>query len=209
MQTFLPSTSFEQSAKWLDNLRLSKQRVEVLQILKALTDPEYGWQNHPAVKMWRGYEWELCAYGVTICNEWVNRGYKDSCEKKIMKVGYLVHSHFREKALDDAIFDMVSGKYDVWELFVQPTWLTEEFASNHRSVLLGKAQETYAIKFDNFYYTTNAMPFLPWDGKEYRKASRELVKAQQVLDWYTSFNWKEQPAQRNSEGKWPYVWPVF
>lgn len=38
MQTFLPYKSFEQSAACLDNKRLGKQRVEVLQILKALPD---------------------------------------------------------------------------------------------------------------------------------------------------------------------------
>lgn len=55
MQTFLPYSSFSKSASVLDNKRLGKQRVECLQILKALSDPAYGWQNHPAVKMWKGY----------------------------------------------------------------------------------------------------------------------------------------------------------
>lgn len=49
MQTFLPFPSFIESARVLDNKRLCKQRVECLQILKALHDPSYGWQNHPAV----------------------------------------------------------------------------------------------------------------------------------------------------------------
>lgn len=53
MQTFLPYKSFAESAACLDNKRLGKQRVEVLQILKALHNPSYGWQNHPAVKMCR------------------------------------------------------------------------------------------------------------------------------------------------------------
>ena len=62
----------------LDDKRLGKQRVEVLQILRALTREKYGWQNHPVVRMWRGYEDALVAYGVAICDEWTGRGYNDS-----------------------------------------------------------------------------------------------------------------------------------
>ena len=48
MQTFLPFPDFQQSAAVLDHVRLGKQRVEALQILRALVIPEYGWQSHPA-----------------------------------------------------------------------------------------------------------------------------------------------------------------
>lgn len=62
MQTFLPYPDFEQSAKCLDMRRLGKQRVEVLQLLTAMTTgPEKKvklgnseivrvtpWYNHPA-----------------------------------------------------------------------------------------------------------------------------------------------------------------
>ena len=41
MQTFLPYPSFYFSAKSLDNKRLGKQRVEVLQILKTLSFGPY------------------------------------------------------------------------------------------------------------------------------------------------------------------------
>lgn len=78
MQTFLPFSSFTQSAASLDRKRLGKQRVEAWQIYLALTDETYGWQNHPAVKMWRGYEYTLLVYGLCIIDEWVDRGYKDT-----------------------------------------------------------------------------------------------------------------------------------
>lgn len=87
MQTFLPYSDFKQSAQCLDNKRLGKQRVEALQILKAITDPSYGWQNHPAVKMWRGYEHALSKYALEICDEWIKRGFKDTCADKIMEKG--------------------------------------------------------------------------------------------------------------------------
>lgn len=79
MQTFLPYQDYQQSAKVLDRARLGKQRVENLQIMKALVLPDYGWQNHPAVKMWEGYELALYHYQIAICNEWKARGYKDTC----------------------------------------------------------------------------------------------------------------------------------
>jgi len=84
MQTFLPLEDFTASAQSLDRQRLGKQRVECLQILNALSNPGYGWQNHPAVTMWRGAELSLAKYGVAICDEWLRRGYKDTCKAKIL-----------------------------------------------------------------------------------------------------------------------------
>ena len=51
MQTFLPFSDFAQTAAVLDARRLGKQRVEVLQILRALTFDDYGWRTYPAVTM--------------------------------------------------------------------------------------------------------------------------------------------------------------
>ena len=79
MQTFLVCSDFADSAVYLDRQRLGKQRVEAKQILLALQHPKsYGWQKHPAVKMWRGYAYALAQYGVAVCKEWRARGYKDS-----------------------------------------------------------------------------------------------------------------------------------
>ena len=84
MQTFLPYPDFKESAKYLDYRRLGKQRVEVLQLLNSFHKPNYkGWKNHPAREMWRGYENALVMYGQAICNEWLSRGYKDTCFGKI------------------------------------------------------------------------------------------------------------------------------
>jgi len=78
MQTFLPYADFTLSAQSLDRQRLGKQRVEAKQIVLALRNPNYGWQHHPAVNMWRGYEAALMAYGTAICGEWRSRGYQDT-----------------------------------------------------------------------------------------------------------------------------------
>jgi hypothetical protein len=79
MQTFLPYDDFVKSAIVLDSSRLQKQRIEVFQILQALTNPEkYGWQNHPAKCMWRGHTNALTEYGLQIHIECNVRGIADN-----------------------------------------------------------------------------------------------------------------------------------
>jgi hypothetical protein len=89
MQTFLQYPSFEDSAMILDQRRLGKQRVEVLQILQTIKTNSK-WKNHPAVNQWRGYEKPLIEYGIVICEEWKMRGlqkngipFKDTCLNQI------------------------------------------------------------------------------------------------------------------------------
>jgi hypothetical protein len=121
MQTFLPYKDFRESAHALDNKRLGKQRVETLQVLKALTIEKYGWKSHPAVKMWKNYEYRLADYGLAICQEWIDRGYKDTCYDKI-------------KAIRDLLPLQPT----------QPWWLGDEaLHASHRSNLLRKDPEFY------------------------------------------------------------------
>lgn len=77
MQTFYVSTDYEETARLLDRQRLGKQRVEALQIMKALVTGK-GWIHHPATKMWAGYEWALYRYYHAVRDEWLRRGYKDN-----------------------------------------------------------------------------------------------------------------------------------
>lgn len=89
MQTFLPYPDFAESARVLDSQRLGKQRVETMQIMKTLLLGG-GWQHHPAVAMWRGYEAALYEYQSAVVFEWVcNRGYKDTCLEKTREVLWL------------------------------------------------------------------------------------------------------------------------
>jgi ribosome modulation factor len=120
MQTFLPYPEFGASAAVLDRQRLGKQRVECLQILKALTDPTAGWNHHPVTNMWRGYEAAFVEYSVAICDEWTSRGYKDTCRGKILDMQPLVFTTNR------------------------PPWLgNHAFHASHRSNLLRKFPEHY------------------------------------------------------------------
>ena len=83
MQTFLPYPDFHRSAAVLDGPRLGKQRVETLQVLRALELSEYGWVNHPVVRMWRGFTPALVAYGLACVDEWQGRGHADSTRPMI------------------------------------------------------------------------------------------------------------------------------
>lgn len=126
MQTFLPYSDFAASAKTLDRARLGKQRVETLQIVKALILPEYGWKNHPAVKIWDGHLTLLYEYQHAICSEWTSRGYKDTCLEKTMEI-------LADENLEDD---------DV------PSWLgDEEFHRSHQSNLIRKLPEHYRPLF--------------------------------------------------------------
>lgn len=123
MQTFLPYPDFTQSARCLDNKRLGKQRVECLQILKALSDPSYGWQNHPAVKMWRGYTDRLVEYGFKMCVEWKQRGFSDTCETQILRM-------------------LLTSPPD--HIGRTPSWIgNNSFHASHRSNLLRKDPQWY------------------------------------------------------------------
>lgn len=79
MQTFLPYPDFLQTAGVLDARRLGKQRVETIQVLRALTVPGYGWRHHRAATMWAGYEEALVRYGLDICDVWCAAGKADTC----------------------------------------------------------------------------------------------------------------------------------
>jgi hypothetical protein len=73
MQTFLPFPSMTDSWRSLDKLRMNKQILEVTQILDTL---EFGsrWENHPAVRMWEGYEDALGKYHNIGLKVWEKRG---------------------------------------------------------------------------------------------------------------------------------------
>lgn len=125
MQTFLPYPDFDESAACLDTKRLGKQRVETKQILLALTGESKGWVNHPATKMWRGHEIALAVYGLAMCEEWRNRGYKDSLLP------------FFEKFIEENAKSKSKAP---------PKWLGRgDVHSSHRSNLLRKDSEYYVF----------------------------------------------------------------
>jgi hypothetical protein len=84
MQTFLPYSDFEDSARCLDYRRLGCQRKEAMQLHDILTNrtTTKGWRNHPALKMWEGYAPALAHYMNVCIDEWIHRGYNNTMEKR-------------------------------------------------------------------------------------------------------------------------------
>ena len=117
MQTFLPYPNLKKSLKVLDMRRLGKQRVEAYQILNVLLErtDKKGWRNHPAVKMWKGYENALKLYFNKSVKLWVSRGYKNN-----MKL------------------EKINGK------IILPKWFgNQKFHASHRNNLLKKEIKHY------------------------------------------------------------------
>jgi len=126
MQTFLPLPDTIASLEALDYQRLGKQRLEAFQLLCALGDSwavgvrqaktgkvatSHGWKNHPAAKMWKGYEGALRVYYNFALKEWVLRGYENTMLEAPMCT----------------------------EVVVMPPWFgQEDFHVSHRSNLLRK-----------------------------------------------------------------------
>ena len=133
MQTFLPYSRFDSSAAVLDDLRLGKQRVETLQILRALVYPSYrGWKNHPATAMWRGFTEALVAYGVTVCDEWTRRGRADAVRPALLEFGG----------------GTSLGEDELGRRGRLPPWLGQpDFHASHRSSLLAKLPAHYGGRF--------------------------------------------------------------
>ena len=118
MVTFLPYSEFVLSAALLDYRRLGKQRVEAKQILDILLDrtESKAWVNHPAVRMWRGYENSLKTYYNSILSVWICSGYKNNM-----------------------LFEMIEGE------IVDSPWLgNKDFHASHRSNLLRKNYDYYS-----------------------------------------------------------------
>lgn len=124
MQTFHPYLSYTKSARCLDRLRLGKQRIEVVQMLRALRGETKGWVNHPVTKRWTGFESALGLYGMLVCTEWIRRGYIDNQYRKM--------------------YELVKGlsRADT------PPWLTPEFCKEHQALLIKKNPDYYTPIFE-------------------------------------------------------------
>jgi hypothetical protein len=136
VQTFLPYADFERSARVLDAKRLGKQRVETIQIVRALTRPTYGWANHPAVLMWKSYEEALGRYGLTCCEVWTELGFGDTCAVTIA-------ADLREFGIDT-----IRTEAELAEGVALPPWLgQEQVHRSHQSALVRKDPERYRDLF--------------------------------------------------------------
>lgn len=131
MQVFLPEANFAKCAKVLDTKRLVKQLLEGRQIMNVLAGESTtkGWHNHPAVKMFTGYEKTLYQYLKAIRDEMQSRNYK--WENNWSVIQDLYDRHFADDPQ------------------AAPHWMVdnEEFArvlTTHRGRLWEKNPEHYA-----------------------------------------------------------------
>lgn len=174
MQTFLPYADFELSARALDAKRLGKQRVETIQIVRALTQPGYGWANHPAVLMWKGFEEALGRYGFVCCDVWCELGFGDTCAATI---GSDLRAYGVEQFRTQA---------ELAEAGALPPWLgDEDLHRSHQSALVRKDPDRYGPLFPG---VPDDIPYL-WPVRseaaveaERRKAENAEKRKQRALE---------------------------
>jgi hypothetical protein len=119
MQTFLPYSDFSLCAAALDPKRLGNQvYCEGMILLRGK------WQNHPASKMWRGYETALAYYLYQGVMELLRRG-----------LDYQDRPWFDE---------IMAYPFKDPDKLIMPPWLgREEIHASHRANLLRKNPEWY------------------------------------------------------------------
>lgn len=193
MQTFLPSACYQRSAAWLDSRRLNKQIVEGDQILHTLCCTSK-WKNHPAVRMWKGFENSLCHYIKACHNEFVSRGGRSDHKSWLRTMGTMI----------------ICGWDDQGD---SPEWVgDEEIHSSHRARLLLKGElDRLEIRAKillgrdtkQWFSSTFGKPRRDLNVEECTKAHESLDKVgiQPYANWYEQFGWTEQPS-------YEYVWPV-
>lgn len=138
MQTFLPYPSFRDSLECLDNRRLGKQRVEAAQIIKALENPGTSrWENHPAVRMWKGCLIALKLYHDLSIKIWKSRGFKNTMPLQIEGDNTLIWNN--------------------------PSWFgNPDFHRSHQSNLVRKLPEHYRQYFPD---VPDDLPYIWPQGK--------------------------------------------
>jgi len=125
MQTFLPYDDYGASMACLDNVRLGNQVYR-----EGVTLLCGGWPNHPASKMWVGYERSLALYCFRGAQEMVARkGTKYSWKDEVC-IKWL-------RYFQDAIASLTDTG--------RPPWLgNPDIHASHRSNLLKKNPSHYA-----------------------------------------------------------------
>jgi hypothetical protein len=137
MQTFLPCADFAGTARVLDMRRLGKQRVETIQVLRALTVTGYGWRHHPAAKMWTGYEEALTRYGLEVCRTWCAAGHSDTCANTL-----------RADLAEAAGISVIRTQEELASTGDLPPWLGDpDFHRSHQSALVRKDPAYYREHF--------------------------------------------------------------
>ena len=128
MQSWILDKDFYKSASYLDRNRLQANIYENIHILASLLDvndklvnPKRNVKNHPASKLWIGYEGILLDYIYCHLQKWNRLGYRQGVNYKNFKI-------LRLEVLINLIDPI-------------PLWITDELIETHRSVLIQKEIE--------------------------------------------------------------------
>lgn len=142
---FSPSRKREKLRPWrLSDNNYLELRNSIFDDYKLTTTP---WYNHPAVQMWKGFEFQLAHYGLACCFEFQSRGYTDNL--KSFFLSRTIKYHTSQKARFDNGF-----------------WLDGELQRSHRSNLIRKDPTYYKRQFP---CTAENLPYI-WPTK-YRRFS--------------------------------------
>lgn len=207
MHTFLPYPSFAESARALDAVRLRKQRLEAFQILSCLQDPitlayrterglqppKTGWANHPAVRMWRGYEKALRLY-----------------------YNYMIDER-RSGTLEMLMIDYeINGLLPPQDFVELPPWFGDErLHSSHRSrlhfkgtidVLVSRIKSQSYVKSAKAWLKAHDLPEMNVLKRSQRDEANDILDIIGVPPAGTP-NWYDQWAWAEAETFKPYLWP--
>jgi hypothetical protein len=129
MQTWITDYDFYKSASNLDTKRLGSQIYEGIHILASLLDvndklvnPKRNVKNHPAAKLWIGYEKELLFYIHEHLWFWFGKNYSSIINYENYKILLHVLGWCSAKTLN---------------------WITDNLIQTHRSALIQKNPDHY------------------------------------------------------------------
>lgn len=139
MQTFITDINFNKSAQNLDRARLGASIYESIHILASLLKvnenlitPKRDVSNHPASKLWIGWEGCLLNYIRIHIGEWRNRGYKSKINfNNYRMLCYEIPYEYIKKA----------------EGYTIPDWVTKKVIDTHRNCLYRKRPDFYPIEW--------------------------------------------------------------
>ncbi|HZB48298.1 MAG TPA: MSMEG_6728 family protein, partial [Mycobacteriales bacterium] len=131
---------------------------------------KYGWKNHPAVRMWRGFTPALVRYGLDVCDAWEARGYADATRAALLA--------FTGGRVPDFVALRDGGQL--------PPWLGHDPVHvSHRSSLLRKDPEHYRRFFptepDDLPYVWPPAAFPRWPVRRGRPDPLPLATALGLL----------------------------
>ena len=140
IQTWLPYPDFRKSAECLDMPELALQRLNVLELMEYYHDIEqdsslpesyqtHDLDDHSIVKMWNGFQLQLCEYGLVCCDEYSVR------KSKPDPIYEAIRFHLECATTEDAPFR-------------KPNWFGDpDFHMSHQAELLRLNPDYYASYF--------------------------------------------------------------